>query len=174
MKLLLLAALALGAVRIQAPPPPTVSITGVTQVEGNAGTSTFDFIVSLSSSTGVDVTVNYDTLDGTAIAGVDYVGVPTPGTGVLVIPMGNTSGVISITVNGNTVIEPYKWFQVELTGATNGYVSGTFGTATGMIVNDDFELNRGCGALGLELVLSLALASALRRARARRAAPGAP
>ena len=58
------------------PPPalPTLTVNGVTLVEGNTGTTTFGFTVALNKPAGADgVTFDITTADGTAIANGDYV-----------------------------------------------------------------------------------------------------
>jgi hypothetical protein len=52
--------------------PPTISINDVSQNEGNSGTSSFGFTVSLSAPSGKTITANYGTADGTATAPSDY------------------------------------------------------------------------------------------------------
>src|SRR5437763_1476523 len=118
---------------------PTLNIGDVTQAEGNSGTSTFNFNVSLTSPAGaggVSFTVN--TADGTtnpATAGSDYVAIVN-GSGS--ISSGNTSTTVSVTVNGDMTPEPNETFFVNIsniTGATPGDTQGL-----GTIVNDDVTL----------------------------------
>lgn len=145
---------------------PVVSIAAAGHAEGNAGTSNLDFTVTLSFASGSDVTVNYKTADGSAtVADADYTDVPA---GVLVIPAGNLTGTISIVIHGDAAIEPHESFQVQIQSAVNATVSGTAGSAAGTIANDDalpYTSGSLCGALGLELLLPLLLALALRPAR---------
>src|SRR5437870_4534396 len=55
---------------------PTISISDVSQNEGNVGPTLFTFTVSLSSASSLPITVNYATADGTAtVADGDYVAV---------------------------------------------------------------------------------------------------
>ena len=51
---------------------PSISINNLSVTEGNSGTSSADFTVSLSSSYCKNVTVNYTTADSSAVAGSDY------------------------------------------------------------------------------------------------------
>src|SRR5262249_46779209 len=53
-------------------PPPQLSIAGVSVTEGNSGTTTAVFTVTLSPPATQTVTVHYATSDGTATAGSDY------------------------------------------------------------------------------------------------------
>ncbi len=110
---------------------PALSINDVSLNEGNSGTTTFTFTVSLSAPSALPVTVNYATADGTAQAGTDY----TAASGSLTIPANQTTGTISITVNGDTVAEPDETFFVNLSGAINATLAK--GVGVGTIRNDD-------------------------------------
>jgi predicted extracellular nuclease len=118
---------------------PTLNIGDVTQAEGDAGTTTFNFLVSLSAPAGaggVNFTVN--TQDGStnpANAGSDYVAIVN-GSGS--ISMDNTSTMVNVTVNGDMTPEPNETFFVNIsniTGANAGDVQGL-----GTINNDDVTL----------------------------------
>ena len=115
---------------------PTVSIGGVSVAEGNAGTTTATFPLTLSNAARQAVTVNYSTTDGTATATNDYVGA----TGqTATIAAGQTTGTINITVNGDTVFEGAETFTVTLSNPT-GATLGTPVAGTGTIQNDDNEV----------------------------------
>ena len=64
---------------------PTLSISDVSVVEGNSGTTTARFVVSLSAASTSTVTVGYATANGTATAGSDYVAK----SGTLTLPGGD-------------------------------------------------------------------------------------
>ena len=51
---------------------PTLAIDNVSKSEGNRGTTTFTFTVSLSRAASQTVKVDYATANGTAMAGEDY------------------------------------------------------------------------------------------------------
>ncbi len=110
---------------------PRISISDVTLKEGNSGTTNFDFTVSLSAASGQPVTVNYATADDTAAGGSDYVAK----TGTLTIPAGQTSGTISVLVNGDRLGEWDETFFVNLSGPTNGFIAD--GQGVGTIVDDE-------------------------------------
>jgi hypothetical protein len=110
---------------------PVVSIGNVSQPEGNSGTTPMTFTVTLSGISSAPVSVNYQTLDGTATANSDY----TPESGTLNILAGQSSGTISVPIIGDTVPENDETFSLQLTGATGA--TGTPVSATGTIVNDD-------------------------------------
>jgi uncharacterized repeat protein (TIGR03806 family) len=110
---------------------PSLSIGDASINEGNSGSSVLSFPVSLSSASGLDVTASYQSNDGSAIAGEDYVAA----SGQVVISAGSTSATISITVSGDTVYEADETFDVSLTAPANASLLD--GSATGTIVNDD-------------------------------------
>ena len=109
-----------------------ISISDVTIAEGNAGTSIATFTVTRTGGTAA-FDVNYATADGTATAGSDYVAQPT---GTVSFAAGDLTKTISVTINGDTTVEPDETFFVNLLGATNG---GTIvkSQGVGTIANDD-------------------------------------
>jgi hypothetical protein len=110
---------------------PTLSINDVSVTEGDSGTKTLDFTVTLSTASGQTVTVNYATADGTATAGTDYVAA----SGMLTFLPGDTTKTVSVTINGDTVVEPNETFLVNLTTPVNATI--TDGIGQGTITNDD-------------------------------------
>lgn len=111
---------------------PTLSIDDVALAEGNAGTTDFTFTVSLSAASSQNVTLNYQTTDGTAIAPGDYTAVTIT---MLTFLPGEVSKPVTITVQGDGTSEADETFTVNLSNAVNA----TIGTAdgTGTILNDD-------------------------------------
>jgi uncharacterized repeat protein (TIGR01451 family) len=128
-------------------PTPSLSINDVTQAEGDAGTTNFNFTVSLSSPAqagGVSFTVN--TADGTtnpATAGSDYVAIVN---GAGSIPQGSSSTQVTVQVNGDTTVEPNETFFVNITGVTGAGVTDAQGLGT--ITNDDVTLTGICQIQG--------------------------
>lgn len=120
-------------------PTPTLSIADVTIAEGNAGTSTLTFTVTLSAASGQAVTVAYNTVEGSASAG------PALGEndfearlGTLIFAAGTLTRPIAITINGDAILEPNENFTVALSSPTNATVAGG-GIAVGTITNDDAQ-----------------------------------
>ena len=109
-----------------------VSINDVNITEGNSGTQVATFSVTRSGGTAA-FNVNYATADGTATASSDYVAQPTS---TLSFAAGDLTKTISVTINGDTTVEPNETFSVNLSGATNGGTI-TKSQGTGTIVNDD-------------------------------------
>lgn len=112
---------------------PTISIADTAVTEGNSGTTTAAFTVSLSNLSTQTVTVNYATANDTATAGSDYVAT----SGTATITAGQLSTTVNVTVNGDTTFEPNEFFFVNLTSPTNGTISDA--QATGVINNDDAQ-----------------------------------
>ncbi|HEX2834333.1 MAG TPA: IPTL-CTERM sorting domain-containing protein [Thermoanaerobaculia bacterium] len=109
-----------------------ISIGDVSQNEGNAGTSSFTFAVTLNVPTTSSVTVDYATSNGSATAGSDYVAA----SGTVTFNTGESSKNVVITVNGDTTFEPNENFFVTLTNASvNATIADNSGTGT--IQNDD-------------------------------------
>ncbi len=113
------------------PPPPSMTISDVTVTEGNTGTRAAHFTVTLSAAYGQPVTVAYATANGTATAGSDYQGV----SGTLTIPAGQTTGTITVLVNGDRLPEPNETFFVNLSSPTNATIADNQGVGT--IVDDE-------------------------------------
>jgi hypothetical protein len=113
-------------------PPPTfsLSISDVSQAEGNSGTTIFTFIVTLSNANSQTVTVNYTTVNGTA-DGSDY----QFANGLITFNPGELSESINISVNGDTQVEANETFYVNLSNAVNATIVRAQGTGT--ILNDD-------------------------------------
>src|SRR5262249_51933493 len=118
-------------------PLPSLSISNVSQPEGNSGTTAFNFTVTLSTPSSSPVTVQYATADGTATtANNDY----TASSGTLTFAPGQTQQTITVLVNGDTVVELDETFAVNLSNPSNATL-GT-GQGQGTIQNDDIGPDR--------------------------------
>ncbi|MBB4606318.1 uncharacterized protein YhjY with autotransporter beta-barrel domain [Xanthomonas arboricola] len=120
---------------------PSLSIDDVSVNEGNSGTTTATFTVSLSAASGQTVSVNYATANGSATAGSDYVA----RSGTLTFTPGTTAQGVAITVNDDTAVEPNETFSVGLSGASNASIARA--TGTGTILNDDVVVTVGPASL---------------------------
>jgi disulfide oxidoreductase YuzD len=112
---------------------PTISINDVTVTEGNSGTSTATFTVSLTNASSQTITVNYLTGGNTADAGIDF----ETANGTATITPGQLSTTINVTINGDTTFEPNERFVVGLVSPTNATTSDDLGEA--IINNDDSQ-----------------------------------
>jgi len=115
------------------PPPPTMSISigDASIAEGRSGTSPLTFTVTLSAASSQAVSVTYNTANGTALGGIDYVAKMTS----LTFNPGETTKTISININGDKQKESDEVFYVRLTGNTSGTLKDAQGIGT--ILNDD-------------------------------------
>ena len=115
--------------------PPQVTIDpGVSQAEGDGGTTPWSFTVRLTYAYGLPIQVNYHTSDGTAtVADNDY----TPVVSNVTIPAGSTSASFTVSVNGDTTCESNETFHVELDSASNNLTLGGVIAANGTIQNDE-------------------------------------
>ena len=110
-----------------------MSIDDVTQAEGDAGSTLFEFTVSIDATPSSDVQVTVQSAYGTATAS-DFLAVPP--TVLTFTPFGPTSRTVTVQVQGDFDIEADEQFTMVLS-SPNG-VAITDGTGVGTIVNDDF------------------------------------
>lgn len=118
---------------ITPPAGPTFQINDVVVSEGDSGTTQAVLTVTLAPTSASTVTVDYATSNGTATAGSDYVAK----SGTLQFDPGVSSQQLSITVNGDMVMEPDETLNVTLSGAVNGLIGDGVGMVT--IQNDEPE-----------------------------------
>lgn len=114
------------------PPTPNFFINDVSVSEGDAGTTTANFTVTLNPAASQQVTVQYATANNTATAGSDYQST----SGTLTFAPGDTTKTVSVTVNGDTLVEPDETFFVNLSNASAGTNLGD-PQGAGTIQNDD-------------------------------------
>jgi predicted extracellular nuclease len=115
---------------------PVLNIADVVQAEGNSGSSTFTFIVSLSEPAGAGgVSFDIATANGTASAGSDYT---SQSLTAQTIPSGSSTYSFSVSVQGDTDNEADETFFVNI-GNVTGALAGDV-QAIGTIVNDDIVL----------------------------------
>jgi chitinase len=145
---------------------PTLSIGNAALAEGNSGSTSLTFTVTLSAASASPVTVAYATADGSATAPLDY----TATSGTLTFS-GTTTQTITVSIVGDTAVEPNETFQVVLSAPTGATIAA--GSATGTITNDDMaslptlsignaalaEGNSGSTSLTFTVTLSAASAS---------------
>ncbi|MBK8809318.1 MAG: VCBS repeat-containing protein [Acidobacteria bacterium] len=110
---------------------PTLSVNDVRLEEGNSGTTTFGFTVTLSSASAQTVTVNTSTTDLSAHEPFDYIRIPAT---LLVFEPGQTTKTVNVSVIGETVPEPDETFIVNLVGPQNATIQRAEGIGT---IDDD-------------------------------------
>ena len=112
---------------------PNLGIDDVTKAEGNSGTTSFTFTVSLDAISSVPVSVQYASANGTATAGSDY----TASSGSLTIPAGELFQQVTIQVAGDTAMEANETFYVNLSNSSGATLADNNGLGT--ITNDDIR-----------------------------------
>ena len=105
--------------------PTTISI--------NEDAGTVTLTVTRSGGSLGAVSVAFETVDGTALAGSDY----TTTNGTLNFADGETSMVITVPILDDTISEPSETFTVNLLSPGGGATLGTDATSTVTIVDDD-------------------------------------
>ena len=110
---------------------PVLTVADVTRAEGNAGTSTMSFVVTLTGDSDVDAGVDFATSNGTATAGSDY----TTAVGTLVIPAGATTGTVDVSIHGDARWELGETLSLTLSGPEHASLGDA--AALGRIRNDD-------------------------------------
>ena len=110
---------------------PGLSIADTSVSEGDAGSADLIFTLTLSTTSALDVTVEYATADGTATAGSDY----TATSGTATIAAGATQTTVTVPVLGDTLAEQDETLTLSLSNPANASLSTT--SATGTITDDD-------------------------------------
>jgi hypothetical protein len=123
---------------------PTISIspTTISQTEGNSSTTAVTLTISASECPNKkDIKIDWSTSDDTASAGTDYQA--ANGTVTFEVPGWFSScdedQDITITINGDTVVEPDETFNVIISdGGTNSSQHYTWGNqTTAVTITDD-------------------------------------
>ena len=117
----------------------TMSIGNAAIVEGNGGQRIIEIMVTISQLSTAAITVNYNSKNGSAKEGSDYVAT----SGTLNFAPGERMKRISVTINGDQVCESSENFEVILSGISGATIGQGRGKVT--IVNDDLN----CGSTTL-------------------------
>jgi Bacterial Ig domain/Calx-beta domain/Beta-propeller repeat len=114
---------------------PSLSISDVSLTEGNSGTASATFTVSLTRASRQQVSVTYATANGTAVTPTDYTGK----TGTLTFNAGEMSKQLTVFIKGDVSVEPNEDFFVNLTNASNAVIADAQGVC--IINNNDQPLS---------------------------------
>ena len=106
-----------------------ISVLNAIQERSNLAT-TIRFTINVSPPNSKDITVNYKTVDSTAIAGKDY----TALSGTLTIPANQQTADVDISILPDSLRQPDQTFLFELSSPVNATVFET-GKALGTIQN---------------------------------------
>jgi 6-phosphogluconolactonase (cycloisomerase 2 family) len=113
---------------------PRLQVADATVLKPAVGhTTSMTFTPGLSRSHEFDVTVDYQTNDIDAIAGLDYAATQ----GSFTIPAGELSSQVSVTIFGTPDIEPTKRFELTFANPVNVDIDGV--SALGNIVDPRFD-----------------------------------
>lgn len=108
---------------------PSLSI-GDVSVDESAGMAVFT--ATLSAVSGLDVSVDYATSDGSALAGLDYTGVAST---ILSMPAGTITNTITVAILEDALDEADETFTVTLSNPVNAVLTNDEGIGT--IVDND-------------------------------------
>ena len=144
---------------------PSFSISDQTVTEGDAGSTTATFTVSLSAPSGKPVAVDYQTTDATATAPADYAGA----SGTISLPPGATTSTVDVQVQGDILDEFDETFTVDLLNPVNAPIADdqALGTITdddaapGITVNDISAPEGDVGSTTATFIVALGAPSAL-------------
>jgi hypothetical protein len=142
---------------------PSLSIDDVSVTEGDAGTVTAGFTVSLSAASVATITVDFVTNGVTATSGTDFVA----GSGTVTFTPGQTSKPVNITVNGDLLDEFDETFTVDLSNPTNATMADTQGLGTildndpapTLSINDVSQAEGNAGSSNMVFTVSLSAVS---------------
>ncbi len=109
-------------------PPPVVSVVDAAAAPEGA---TATFTIVLSAASGRDVSVGYETVDGSAVAGQDY----TQTSATATLSAGATSTTVGVPLLDDGEDEATETFALQIGSPLNG-TRGT-GSATGTILDAD-------------------------------------
>jgi Calx-beta domain len=116
---------------IDGDPPPRIVAGHCEQVEGNSALVPCVIPVSLLGTSANTVRVDYQTADGTATEGADYLSM----AGQLVFSSGETEELVPVPVLGDTAVELHETFTLNLSSPVNATIQD--GVGEGTILDDD-------------------------------------
>jgi len=106
--------------------PPTISINDASLSEGDTGSANLSFDVELSTASGLEISVDYATSNGSAESGSDY----TVVSGTLIYSPGETSRTVSVSILGDTLTEGNELFYLDLSVPNNATINDAQGQGT--------------------------------------------
>src|SRR5579862_264460 len=108
---------------------PSASVNNILQNRADSN-SQFRFYVGLNRAASAPTTINYKTVDGTALAGKDYFAA----SGSVTINTGESQAYIDITITGDSLRKAMQQFYLQLSNPRNCTLASDQATAT--IIND--------------------------------------
>ncbi len=115
-------------------PNPVINVSNGTVVEGNDGQRKAQFLIHLSRPPATNVTITYDTADGTATAPGDYKA-KFPGT--VVFAPGQISKTVDVLVNSDTALGSDRSFNLDVAVIAGSPVEELNMSGVSTILDDD-------------------------------------
>jgi hypothetical protein len=106
-------------------------------VEGDSGTAALLLPVTLSNPSTQTITVDWSTGPAGSPPRADPASDFTAASGTVTFAPGETAKSVSISVNGDVLVEPDEWITVSFKNPTNATMGGFYGLGFGIITNDD-------------------------------------
>ena len=94
---------------------PVATIQGATDYYRQKVDADFEFVMSIPHASRSDVSIDYATSDGTAVAGVDFIST----SGTAIIPAGSLSTSIKVNVKGDSLRKDSQNFYLHLSNPNN-------------------------------------------------------
>lgn len=116
---------------------PGLSVSDVAVSEGNSGTTTMNFTLTLNKAASKPVTVKVSTKENFAKAGEDFTAVDQTVT----LAAGEISKIVTVSVVADDLKEADDDFQLVLSDPVNCILTNNY--ATGIITNDDTKIPVG-------------------------------
>jgi hypothetical protein len=110
---------------------PALSVADVETVEGDGGTGTLTFPVTLSAPSGFPITVDFATANGTAAAPGDFTAV----SGTITFPIGTSQRPLDVTIVRDLQDETDESFTLGLSSPSNATLAD--GSGVGTLHDDD-------------------------------------
>jgi hypothetical protein len=122
---------------------PSISINDISIIEGNSGTSSATFTVTLSTASVENVRVRASTQIGTATPPGDFSSINI----TVSFPVGTVTQTVNVPIVGDSGLEPDETFFVNLSLPLAGTIAD--GQGVGTITNDDATLQFNAALLNL-------------------------
>lgn len=116
---------------------PSLSVSDVTVSEGNSGTTTMNFTLTLNKAASKSLSVNVSTKENYAKAGEDFTAINQ----TVSFSAGDISKIVTVSVITDDLKEADDDFQLVLADPVNCLLTNNY--ATGIITNDDTKIPVG-------------------------------
>ncbi len=130
---------------------PTMSVTSVSPEYVQEGAGSQVFSVTLSSAQAYPISFEYQTMNGNALSGDDY----NSASGTLTFSPGQTTKQITVSILNDFVVEPQKYYHLQISNAQNANNSAAITINTNLLYAyiDDDDPNVSMGTVNPEYVM---------------------